>query len=278
MIRRPPRSTLFPYTTLFRSPGAAARADAAGGYYEAASRAARRHARYDARGEPHGRRPALGDPTSGGRRTPLGVAAARAPRRGGGRAVRPGGAQGLDRGPPAAFHGGLVERDHRSGATRPPEADLDHRRSGEDDRHRFAVHPRRGDQDSHGGACAAADHTAAGELRRATASAPARGHASGPDAGGAGHRDAAAGPEGRARAESAQAGGAGRGEADEGGYDGDEGGYRQSGALTRPLAVPAVSEFGTHGQPATRRTSRCSYPPATPGPAGHRPNRTARRR
>src|SRR2546422_11752561 len=29
MIRRPPRSTLFPYTTLFRSPGARSRQDAA---------------------------------------------------------------------------------------------------------------------------------------------------------------------------------------------------------------------------------------------------------
>src|SRR5206468_1109156 len=84
----------------------------------------------------------------------------------------------------------------------------------------------------------------------------------------AAHRDAANVPEVRARAAGAQAGGAGRGETGEGGYDDDEGGYRQSGALTRPLAVPAVSEFGTHGQPATRRTSRCSYPPATPGPAG----------
>src|SRR5437016_7146032 len=31
MIRRPPRSTLFPYTTLFRSPAAAAAGPAAGG-------------------------------------------------------------------------------------------------------------------------------------------------------------------------------------------------------------------------------------------------------
>src|SRR3712207_6916676 len=31
MMRRPPRSTLFPYTTLFRSLGAAARADQQGG-------------------------------------------------------------------------------------------------------------------------------------------------------------------------------------------------------------------------------------------------------
>src|SRR3712207_8059658 len=31
MIRRPPRSTLFPYTTLFRSGGAGPRADAADG-------------------------------------------------------------------------------------------------------------------------------------------------------------------------------------------------------------------------------------------------------
>src|SRR2546427_6153092 len=32
MIRRPPRSTLFPYTTLFRSPAAAKAADALGLY------------------------------------------------------------------------------------------------------------------------------------------------------------------------------------------------------------------------------------------------------
>src|SRR3989442_6626054 len=48
MIRRPPRSTLFPYTTLFRSPGKARRQDlierlAAGGVDEA--RAARRAGR-----------------------------------------------------------------------------------------------------------------------------------------------------------------------------------------------------------------------------------------
>src|SRR2546422_2152852 len=36
MIRRPPRSTLFPYTTLFRSPGATARARGPGGGWQAA--------------------------------------------------------------------------------------------------------------------------------------------------------------------------------------------------------------------------------------------------
>src|SRR3712207_6967566 len=41
MIRRPPRSTLFPYTTLFRSDERAARAEALA------------HAREDARVEPH---------------------------------------------------------------------------------------------------------------------------------------------------------------------------------------------------------------------------------
>src|SRR3712207_6972830 len=41
MIRRPPRSTLFPYTTLFRSPPAAARR---GGPASARCRAARRRA------------------------------------------------------------------------------------------------------------------------------------------------------------------------------------------------------------------------------------------
>src|SRR3712207_7062349 len=39
MIRRPPRSTLFPYTTLFRSCGQAAAAGALGGEREPPSRA-----------------------------------------------------------------------------------------------------------------------------------------------------------------------------------------------------------------------------------------------
>src|SRR3712207_8511205 len=41
MIRRPPRSTLFPYTTLFRSPGAQASEDGAA------------HERVDGQGEEH---------------------------------------------------------------------------------------------------------------------------------------------------------------------------------------------------------------------------------
>src|SRR5438034_5259047 len=53
MIRRPPRSTLFPYTTLFRSPGTA--------------------------GSPRGRRrPAISDPAARGRTAP--PSAAPAPR------------------------------------------------------------------------------------------------------------------------------------------------------------------------------------------------------
>src|SRR5438034_6085720 len=51
MIRRPPRSTLFPYTTLFRSPGRH-RADAArcGGHHRARDVA---EIRYPAREVPH---------------------------------------------------------------------------------------------------------------------------------------------------------------------------------------------------------------------------------
>src|SRR5438045_8322789 len=44
MPRRPPRSTLFPYTTLFRSGGAAARAGAWSGDVDGASPAARARA------------------------------------------------------------------------------------------------------------------------------------------------------------------------------------------------------------------------------------------
>src|SRR3712207_7071120 len=53
MIRRPPRSTLFPYTTLFRSP-----ADAVG---EAAQRAARQPGRDDLPGPADGAEPVLHD-------------------------------------------------------------------------------------------------------------------------------------------------------------------------------------------------------------------------
>src|SRR5690554_4170188 len=64
MLRRPPRSTLFPYTTLFRSPGAgrlpAARGRAVG------DRARRRDARRPG-GEPRGRPAAAADrPRRGG--------------------------------------------------------------------------------------------------------------------------------------------------------------------------------------------------------------------
>src|SRR3712207_7824459 len=51
MIRRPPRSTLFPYTTLFRS-FRRARRGAAGGADAGGRAAALRHSRYDAGGLP----------------------------------------------------------------------------------------------------------------------------------------------------------------------------------------------------------------------------------
>src|SRR2546422_7221927 len=38
MIRRPPRSTLFPYTTLFRSPGASSGRGRQGSYFEGRAR------------------------------------------------------------------------------------------------------------------------------------------------------------------------------------------------------------------------------------------------
>src|SRR2546430_12968641 len=50
MIRRPPRSTLFPYTTLFRSAGPAARADRRAPCAGPCRRAARRPPRSMARG------------------------------------------------------------------------------------------------------------------------------------------------------------------------------------------------------------------------------------
>src|SRR5688572_32517790 len=57
MIRRPPRSTLFPYTTLFRSWSAGARLAAAGRAPPALVRApvglARRPPRHDSRSEEH---------------------------------------------------------------------------------------------------------------------------------------------------------------------------------------------------------------------------------
>src|SRR5439155_147412 len=109
-------------------------------------------------------RPASRQPAASGRRAAVGAAASRAPGRSGRRPVRGGRAQGLGGGAPAARHGRLAERDHRPGAARAPEADVDHRSGGEDDRHRFAVHPRRRNQDPHGGARAAADHAAARQL------------------------------------------------------------------------------------------------------------------
>src|SRR2546430_7816462 len=51
MIRRPPRSTLFPYTTLFRSPPAGARC--AGGPRQASARPRRSAARGGHRSEEH---------------------------------------------------------------------------------------------------------------------------------------------------------------------------------------------------------------------------------
>src|SRR3712207_7680750 len=55
MIRRPPRSTLFPYTTLFRSLAGAHAADGAAGGLDLGQRLdAREH------GRRHGRRPARG--------------------------------------------------------------------------------------------------------------------------------------------------------------------------------------------------------------------------
>src|SRR3712207_7899452 len=45
MIRRPPRSTLFPYTTLFRSPQCARRVDAVTEYFAAQHCIARRRKR-----------------------------------------------------------------------------------------------------------------------------------------------------------------------------------------------------------------------------------------
>src|SRR2546425_4719785 len=61
MIRRPPRSTLFPYTTLFRSPGNVAAAGAAGSAARARLAARmtallvidRLSVRYDSRSEEH---------------------------------------------------------------------------------------------------------------------------------------------------------------------------------------------------------------------------------
>src|SRR2546426_12715019 len=54
MIRRPPRSTLLPYTTLFRSPGRAARA-ARGGRGAAGRRAPARQGQRARRPPPHDR-------------------------------------------------------------------------------------------------------------------------------------------------------------------------------------------------------------------------------
>src|SRR2546427_5423523 len=54
MIRRPPRSTLFPYTTLFRSPPSARAAGArAGGRHSAGSTGPRGSARRRSRSEEH---------------------------------------------------------------------------------------------------------------------------------------------------------------------------------------------------------------------------------
>src|SRR3712207_7082731 len=55
MIRRPPRSTLFPYTTLFRSLGAAARRRAAAAERGEEPRPPRRDPRLDVPHQPRGR-------------------------------------------------------------------------------------------------------------------------------------------------------------------------------------------------------------------------------
>src|SRR3989475_7165448 len=67
MIRRPPRSTLFPYTTLFRSPGHGARRDRGGGERGRPGRV--RLAAVAERDAPDGRREARGSPR-GDRRDP----------------------------------------------------------------------------------------------------------------------------------------------------------------------------------------------------------------
>src|SRR2546428_3842982 len=59
MIRRPPRSTLFPYTTLFRSPGGDPPALQRSPHEEARRRDARRRANAAVPQVPQGRRQAL---------------------------------------------------------------------------------------------------------------------------------------------------------------------------------------------------------------------------
>src|SRR5437773_10033893 len=108
---------------------------------------------------------------------------------------------------------------------------MDDRRGGKDAGHRVAVHPHRRDQDPDRGTRAAPDPPARRELRRAAPGSPPRGHAAGPDPGGAAVRDPTTVPAVRARAARAQPGGAGRG-ARAGGYDGDQGGYRAGDSLT----------------------------------------------
>src|SRR2546430_11364462 len=61
MIRRPPRSTLFPYTTLFRSDPVLVRADVADGHVVVAERLAGEDGDADAGAERDGLRRAGGD-------------------------------------------------------------------------------------------------------------------------------------------------------------------------------------------------------------------------
>src|SRR5207247_2043981 len=167
-----------------------------------------RQARLDARREPPGGGPPYREPAPGGRWSALGVAAPRAADRSRRRAVRAAGEPRHDGGAPAPRHGRLAQRRHRSGSAIPAAPGLDHGRGREGVRHRLAVHPRGGDQDSHGRPRAPADHPAAGELRRATAGTPAGRDAGGLDAGGPAHRDPAALQAVRARPAGAEASGA----------------------------------------------------------------------
>src|SRR5213592_3779166 len=169
-----------------------------------------REARLDARREPPGGGPPYREPTPGGRWSAVGVAAPRAADRSRRRAVRAAGEPRYDGGAPAPRHGRLAQRRHRSGSAIPAAPGLDHGRGREGVRHRLAVHPRGGDQDSHGRPRAPADQPAAGELRRATAGTPAGRDAGGLDAGGPAHRDPAALQAVRARPAGAETSGAGR--------------------------------------------------------------------
>src|SRR5437660_1768153 len=190
-----------------------------------------REARLDARREPPGGGPPYREPAPGGRWSAVGVATPRAAVRSRRRAVRAAGEPRHDGGAPAPRHGRLAQRRHRSGSAIAAAPRLDHGCGREGVRHRLAVHPRGGDQDSHGRPRAAADQPAAGELRRATAGPPAGRDAGGLDAGGPAHRDPAALQAVRARAAGAEAGRAGRRAPGAGRYDGSREGHRERSAL-----------------------------------------------